>query len=502
MARPHLFHTFGGREIVLGRELGRGGEGNVYEVQGVLELAAKIYHQNKAGDRAEKISAMTSAKWHTLAPNIAFPIDALYEHGNRFVGFTMRRVGGQQPIHALYSPTSRKSSFPEAGFKFLIRTALNIARSIANVHNTGCVIGDINHSGILVANNATATLIDCDSFQVQAAGKTFLCKVGVSEFTPPELQNKRLDQLCRTVNHDGFGLAIIIFNLLFMGRHPFAGKFLGRGEMLIEQAIAQYRFAYSSRKSETRMEPPPGVPLLDDMPKEIADAFEMAFGPVGTTIGRPGAADWVRLIEGAERQIVTCESNAAHHHFRVSTSCPWCRMEATYPGFLAFAPQVTSIATPSSLSKLIEAIRSVPDPGEAPNLIALMPPFQGSPSPAALSSRDAWMGRYVAGIAGVLVAFELMHLQQPGPLIGFALFFGAAFLAFGHTRSTSSIRQSVDQAKGAWEAVERQWRQRGDNQEFRVLRREGMNWFKEYKGWEARKQEGFLISRLSSVTAN
>ena len=180
--------TQNGRSIILANELGKGGEGTVYEVQGDAAIAVKIYRPDKAGERRQKIEAIVAAQWHKNISCVAFPIDVLFGSAGQFLGFTMLRIAGNKPIHALYSPTSRKTSFPKANFPFLIRTAQNIARAVASVHATGCVIGDINHSGILISENALATLIDCDSFQVQVAGKTFLCKVGVPDFTPPELQ--------------------------------------------------------------------------------------------------------------------------------------------------------------------------------------------------------------------------------------------------------------------------------------------------------------------------
>ena len=180
-----------GRELRLGPELGRGGEGTVYAVEGSAAIAAKIYHSDKAAERCDKILAMVKANWHAQATNVAFPIDALFGPSNDFIGFTMPRVGGHKPIHSLYSPTSRKTDFPEANFTFLVLVALNIARALANVNALGCVVGDINHSGILVSRDARATLIDCDSFQVAENGRFFHCKVGVPEFTPPELQGKR-----------------------------------------------------------------------------------------------------------------------------------------------------------------------------------------------------------------------------------------------------------------------------------------------------------------------
>ena len=78
----------------------------------------------------------------------------------------------------------------------------------------------------------------------------------------PELQGGRLDRTDRTANHDAFGLAVMAFQLLFMGRHPFVGGFLGGSDMPMERAIEEFRFAYSSDRNRTRMEAPPHVPSL------------------------------------------------------------------------------------------------------------------------------------------------------------------------------------------------------------------------------------------------
>jgi DNA-binding helix-hairpin-helix protein with protein kinase domain len=336
-------HTATGQTIVVGKQLGKGGEGAVFAVEGHSGLAAKIYHEDKRASRANKIAAMTSARLHAAAANVAFPIDLLLDHHDEFIGFIMRRVSGHHAIHNLYSPTSRRMAFRNTNnFRFLLRTALNIARSLANVHHAGCVVGDINHSGILIAGDATATWIDSDSFQVRAGRWLFPCTVGTPEFTPPELQGKQLDRLTRTANHDAFGLAVIIFNLLFMGRHPFSGRFLSSGEMPLERAIEEFRFAYSARKNRTRMEPPPNVPLLTDIPADMRDAFEIAFGKAGVVTGRPKAADWVRLVESAEKQVVVCRASAAHQYLKPARSCPWCHMETAFPGFVAFTTTATS----------------------------------------------------------------------------------------------------------------------------------------------------------------
>ncbi len=135
----------------------------------------------------------------------------------------MPRVDGHKDIHTLYSPRSRKAEFPNADWRFLIRAAANTARAFAAIHETGCVIGDVNHGGVCVSDKATVRLIDCDSFQVTVGTRRFLCEVGVPTFTSPELQGKPFRGVVRSPNHDNFGLAVLVFHLLYMGRHPFAG---------------------------------------------------------------------------------------------------------------------------------------------------------------------------------------------------------------------------------------------------------------------------------------
>lgn len=470
MSASRKIRTSTGRPIVLRSELGRGGEGTVYEIDGDIKLAAKIYHPEKASERREKLLSMVQANWHAQASNVAFPIDALFDSANQFAGFTMPRVGGHKPIERLYSPTSRKTDFPGANFAFLLRVGLNIARALANVNATGCVVGDINHSGVLVSNDATVTLIDCDSFQVSSNGKLFHCKVGVSEFTPPELQGKRLDQIVRTSNHDSFGLAVLLFSLLFMGRHPFAGKYLGKGDMPMETAIAQFRFAYSARKSETRMEPPPSVPLLADIPQALANAFEIAFGPPGVSVGRPKPSDWVALLEDAERSILTCRTSPAHQHFRSAKSCPWCAMEKAYPGFIAFSPAFPpDTGTPVDLGQLIAAVSAVQDPGTANPLRTLMPAFSGAPSPPPALGNSNWKARYLSGLVGAVCSLEMLYWNAPVPLIGVIGLAASVWWSFRQWDVLDPYKKKTAQAFKTFDELERKWQQVSDNRPFKEL---------------------------------
>src|ERR1051326_5722305 len=103
-----------------------------------------------------------------------------------------------------------------------------------------------------------------------ACARKFLCEVGVETFTPPELQGTDFTQIIRTPNHDSFGLAIMIFLMLFMGRHPFAGRYLAQGDMPIARAIREHRFSYGSRRAAFQMEPPPSTPPLSIVGDDVA----------------------------------------------------------------------------------------------------------------------------------------------------------------------------------------------------------------------------------------
>jgi DNA-binding helix-hairpin-helix protein with protein kinase domain len=101
------------------------------------------------------------------------------------------------------------------------------------------------------------------------------------------LQGRLFKDVVRTDNHDNFGLAVMIFLMLFMGRHPFAGRFLSAGEMPISRAIKECRFAYGARRATVQMEKPPGTPTLSIVGDEAAFLFERAFAQEMIPSGRP-----------------------------------------------------------------------------------------------------------------------------------------------------------------------------------------------------------------------
>lgn len=106
-------------------------------------------------------------------------------------------------------------------------------------------MGDVNQKNLMVSRKGIVAFVDCDSFQVAEGTRIFRCDVGVPEYTPPELHGKNFATVDRQPDHDLFGLAVLVFHLLMMGRHPFSGVPLVNADIPIDQAIQQYLYAYA-----------------------------------------------------------------------------------------------------------------------------------------------------------------------------------------------------------------------------------------------------------------
>ena len=365
-----------GNETGLGRCLGQGGEGAVYSVPNWPTSVAKIYARRPDEHGARKLGAMVQLGTEALASVAAWPQNLLMDpRTGAVIGFLMPRVDEHDEIHKLYGPADRKTAFPDANWAFLVRAARNLAAAFEAVHQHGHVIGDVNQGNAVVSRRATVRLIDCDSFQITHLGRSYPCRVGVPLFTPPELQGRKLHDVVRTQNHDRFGLAVLVFHLLFMGRHPFAGRHPARA-IPVETAIREGLFAFGREALRSSFEPPPYSLRLKDATPPVAELFERAFGPAATAGGeRPSAGDWVSALETLESRLATCKDDPRHAYAQASSGCPWCRIENDGgPSFFFLTPGAAPDAfDPAATWRSIEAVES---PG------AVSPPEPDADPPA------------------------------------------------------------------------------------------------------------------------
>jgi len=314
-----------GNALTLEYKIGEGGEGSVYAIREQSDRVAKIYRSALSNDQLEKLTVMIESGDAPLRRVATWP-EALIGDGQRIVGFTMPKLTSLYPLHELFGPRSRREHFPNAHWKFLIHTAMNVARGFATMHERDIVVGDVNSNNVIVHETSKARFIDCDSFQIRRADRLYSCGVGVPEYQPPEFQGRDLRQLERLPEHDRFGLAIMIFQLLFLGKHPFAGvlplQFRDQGG--IGENIIAGRFFYAPDAGERGIRPPPGSLSLAALPDSMVALFIAAF--LGAPDERPTADAWLEALVALERTTVTCERNSAHR-YAPDRECPWCTLE-------------------------------------------------------------------------------------------------------------------------------------------------------------------------------
>lgn len=367
------FVTGTGKTIQIGRELGKGGEGSVYEVPANHHWVAKLYNAHHQPDvqKQAKLRFMAATADKELVSYAAWPQDTLHKTPNgSVVGFLMPKVSSRAPIHMLYSPAHRRQDYPTKAWDFLLFSARNTAAAFAAIHHHGHVLGDVNQGNVLVGADSKVVLIDTDSFQINANGTTHLCKVGVAHFTPPELQGvASFDRVPRTSNHDNFGLALLIFHLLFGGRHPYSGVPLraDAGEAL-EKDIQAFRYAYAPDGQQRGFNPPPKSIPISIVPDPVQAMLTLAFTESGAKGSRPTAQQWVTVLDGLRGQLKRCATTPTHVYPGHLGRCPWCILEnhgVIY--FLDVQVGVTATGTTGFvLARVWAAIEAVPPPPAIP----------------------------------------------------------------------------------------------------------------------------------------
>ena len=449
-----------GRRVPLGKKLGTGGEGSVYEVP-VLgnDIVAKIYHEAVSPEKQAKLRGMVKGCDESLKKIAAWPLATLHmSAGGQIRGFLMPKATGYEPIHHLYGPSHRKQRYPNKDWAFLVNTARNASAAFGAIHSHGHVIGDVNPNLVFVAGNSIVKLIDCDSFQIVADGKHYLCEVGVPHFTPPELQsNSTFHGVRRTKNHDNFGLALLLFHILLMGRHPFSGVFSGSGDMPLEKSIAQFRYAFGLNAVSKGMAPPPNSVTPAILPGAVAQLFERAFTEQGAQPeGRPTARDWVAVLDSLKGQLRTCGQESAHKYFGGLSTCPWCLQEQRSGNFF-FISLSTATAGISSfnLAHVWTRIMAIESPGCAPESRTFGFKIQPRPLPESIkNARNAVAFKKIVAVGLVLGCLVIAPaLFVIALIIGAILFFSGA----DDSAERRARQDAFDAARRNMATVQERW---------------------------------------------
>lgn len=544
-----------GEIVKLGRELTTpGGEGSIYELASNSALVAKIYHSPSDQHKNAKLQHLSRSSNKALLGIAAWPNLLLFANSDRRTvrGFVMPRINGKE-IHRLYGPRDRYTEFPSAAWDFLIHVARNCAAAFETLHENDVVMADVNEKNLLVTDNGEVRLIDCDSYQIKCGAGHFLCDVGVPLWTPPELQmrvqQKGYHGLERTPNHDRFGLAVLIFELLFMGRHPFAGVPTGTHHYEIHEAIQKYLFAFSSQTWQRGIKAPPHTLQLAALPQNIIRLFERAFLPSSERPNaRPTGQEWAYELESLRASQKKCNYDPGHKFWNGLTNCPWCQLiGAGGPNFFISVAihlgedesiadvtihwkaiqrvltgdlvkkTIGSISLPIVNARAMPLVQPVlpklnkpsppPEPAPLPRPILLQPTFPPTPQmsppaplpvvPLGKHERDArlCLASSFFCLAACIVSIQLQQFQS-AVVDGMVLFIFLAFLGLKINRATNE-RKSRQQAERIARQEER--RKAKEEYEHRLIKYGDAvkKITEEHAKWVARAEAGYLHDQAS-----
>jgi serine/threonine protein kinase len=328
------------RQVVLGDSVGHGGEATVYRVTGQENRLAKIFEYGPRENYAGKLGWMvahppenpTEKHGH---PSLAWPDGLIYDARRKLIGYTMPYIQRAVPLLEVFNPRRREDVLPQFDRRYLLRTAHNLSAALGALHRGGYVVGDLNESNVLVTPAALVTLIDTDSFQVREerpGGRIVVhpCPVGKPEYTAPELQGRQLSEIIRQPDHDSFALAVLIFQLLMEGSHPFRAQWLAAGDPPpIETRITNGAYPYVDSPAYP-VRPPKNALAIQTLHPWLVELFRRCFvdGHLDPR-WRPGPQLWARAMDKAEESLICCSQG--HFYFSQQSECPYCVVEARRP---------------------------------------------------------------------------------------------------------------------------------------------------------------------------
>lgn len=338
-ASGHYVHSGDGRRLRLGPMLKSGGAGSIHRLPESPHQVAKIYHRHvDLSDYEHKVEAMLA-----LSPElpdivdgaqryvqIAWPQSTLRDPRGRFVGFLMPTVDvkATSELETILQERQARAAGLPTGLGAKITLAANLAAVVGELHRRGHHVVDLKPVNLrFYPKSLYMAMLDCDGFSIRGQDKRFTAPQFTPDYLAPEFQRGGLTDEGEE-SQDRFALAVVVFQLLNFGIHPFTGRPANdRVPTDIPGRIAAGCYAYGERANAS-LAPSP-VSCHATLPHDLRQLFDRAFVQRGDL--RPAAAEWATLLrhfaQRSSLRLVSCGRNAQHQHF-AGSSCAACTREA------------------------------------------------------------------------------------------------------------------------------------------------------------------------------
>ncbi|MEM1319436.1 MAG: hypothetical protein AAGG75_04225 [Bacteroidota bacterium] len=269
--------------IQLTKQISKGGEGCIYETN-YSKYICKIFHdKSRTNMKEDKLKLMTS---RLNKRGICWPTSLVYNTHAEFVGFAMEIRARGVELKQLFIKPVFQSLFPEWKRLDLVDISIKILHKIRILHEQNVLVGDINPRNILITKARETFFVDTDSYQVEG----YPCTVGLANYTAPEIQNKDFKSFLRTVKHENFAIATLLFMILVPGKTPYSHQ---GGESLAKN-IKKRHFPYPLGEISGKNVPKgPWRFIWSNLSYKMKEAFFNVF----TKGERIGVLEWIDLLK-------------------------------------------------------------------------------------------------------------------------------------------------------------------------------------------------------------
>ena len=352
----HEFRAETGEAYRVTGFLGRGGQGEVYRVQGnggefavkwyhakecLSRIDAEAFHRNLRRNAENGLPTLSSGD---AATQFIWPLKMIEAQDGSF-GYLMRIFpSGYEAMHDVImlrrrdGGTGRITPLRWSSWFTCVTAALNIARAFEILHASGLSYQDLNDGGISVnMQNGNVLICDCDNV---SPDKTNLGIRGVMTYMAPEVVlNRKLPDR----QTDQFSMAVILFRLFLHG-HPMHGvesRELNNSDHISQQE-AQLRIYGSAPHyclaSRNNPNPPSATANLDVLrlcmayPLCLMDAFEQVFTEgVSDPAKRLTATEWRKVLLEVRDSLLEVDGEESFYRLRRLKPLPEACRTLAYP---------------------------------------------------------------------------------------------------------------------------------------------------------------------------
>ena len=186
--------------------LAKGGQAEIFLKD---NLIYKIYHDINQMIPEAKIRELQAIK----NKHVLKPIDVVYNHKNKAIGYMMNRAPASYTLCQLFTKSFKNRH--KIGQAQIIRIISDMQTILQSIHDDNCLVVDLNELNIMISSDfKSLSFLDVDSYQTQS----FKANALMDSISDPLVKNNQF-----SIESDWYSWGILAFNL-YVGVHPFKGK--------------------------------------------------------------------------------------------------------------------------------------------------------------------------------------------------------------------------------------------------------------------------------------